>query len=305
MSTSRFVDVPALRAAGGEIVDNGIRIGGWTIQTWHAPIIGESEVESYKSKIGGVLNIPEIVFGNNMLCLCHQDTGAALWFTALDALKAWQKEKLDPLQVSFADEWQEARQQEIKEQGAMKIEYDWTYTTPYLGTVGKKGEHHVELQTDDVDQMESKKLEQTITGNRPSLIPITPAVTWAETTDSMDWGLLTAQDPILFYDTISLYESELNDSGVCELEVKLRCMPRFWFVLMRFWLRVDKEMVRLRETRLYCSVNAEGLTMTHNGTDSIRENCKVLFCVRSSIVKVASRNLAQLVHHQRAQLTLL
>lgn len=29
-------------------------------------------------------------------------------------------------------------------------------------------------------------------------------------------------------------------------------MPKCWFVLMRFWLRVDGVMVRSRETRLFC-----------------------------------------------------
>ena len=29
-------------------------------------------------------------------------------------------------------------------------------------------------------------------------------------------------------------------------------MPRCWFVLLRFWLRVDGVLVRLRETRLCC-----------------------------------------------------
>ena len=29
-------------------------------------------------------------------------------------------------------------------------------------------------------------------------------------------------------------------------------MPRCWYVLLRFWLRVDHVMVRLREARLFC-----------------------------------------------------
>ena len=34
--------------------------------------------------------------------------------------------------------------------------------------------------------------------------------------------------------------------------VQVRVMPKCWYVLRRFWLRVDKVMVRLRETRLFC-----------------------------------------------------
>ena len=29
-------------------------------------------------------------------------------------------------------------------------------------------------------------------------------------------------------------------------------MPKAWLLLLRFWLRVDGSMVRLRETRLFC-----------------------------------------------------
>lgn len=29
-------------------------------------------------------------------------------------------------------------------------------------------------------------------------------------------------------------------------------MPRCWYVLLRFWLRVDHVLVRLREARLFC-----------------------------------------------------
>jgi hypothetical protein len=35
--------------------------------------------------------------------------------------------------------------------------------------------------------------------------------------------------------------------------VQIRVMPKCWFVLLRFWLRVDNTLVRLRETRFFCS----------------------------------------------------
>ena len=33
-------------------------------------------------------------------------------------------------------------------------------------------------------------------------------------------------------------------------------MPRAWYVLLRFWLRVDNVVVRLYETRVLCDFNA-------------------------------------------------
>ena len=39
------------------------------------------------------------------------------------------------------------------------------------------------------------------------------------------------------------------------LWVQVRVMPQCWFVLLRFWLRVDRVLVRLYETRLMGSLN--------------------------------------------------
>jgi len=38
------------------------------------------------------------------------------------------------------------------------------------------------------------------------------------------------------------------------LSLKVRVMPRCWYVLMRFWLRVDNVLIRLRETRFFCKM---------------------------------------------------
>jgi hypothetical protein len=38
------------------------------------------------------------------------------------------------------------------------------------------------------------------------------------------------------------------------LSLKVRVMPRCWYVLMRFWLRVDGVLIRLRETRFFCKM---------------------------------------------------
>ena len=134
---------------------------------------------------------------------------------------------------------------------------------------------------------------------------------WVPSTDALDKSLLLARDPILFYDEVPLYESELDDNGASQLHVKVgtltvpmqhdnsfrtqqmavlleehllwsltpegdkhwamfesnccalahecdgvhmqvRVMPKCWFVLLRFWLRVDRVLIRLYETRYLC-----------------------------------------------------
>ena len=45
---------------------------------------------------------------------------------------------------------------------------------------------------------------------------------WQQTSEGMDRSMLMARDPILFWDEIPLYESELDDNGVSQLRVKAR-----------------------------------------------------------------------------------
>lgn len=47
-----------------------------------------------------------------------------------------------------------------------------------------------------------------------------------ETNEQSDKALLMSRDPILFYDDIPLYLSELDDNGVSELSVKVTACSR-------------------------------------------------------------------------------
>ena len=82
--------------------------------------------------------------------------------------------------------------------------------------------------------------------------------------------MLTARDPILFFDELTLYESELDDNGLMSLTVKVRVMPRCWYVLMRHWMRVDGVLIRLRETRFFHRVG----TPPGEGSVVVRESAR-------------------------------
>ena len=56
---------------------------------------------------------------------------------------------------------------------------------------------------------------------------------------------------ILWFDEIDLYEDDLHDNGVAKLFIKVRVMPSCFFVLHRFWLRVDNNFARVYDTRCY------------------------------------------------------
>jgi type 2A phosphatase activator TIP41 len=161
-----------------------------------------------------------MLFDHSNVTLSHEASGTCISLNALDALREWRVERLPPLQVSSATTWQNARKEEIKMQRAVQLEWDWTYTTPYTGSVSS-----------------------------PSS---STSLAWTETKEQIDRGLLMERDPIIFYDEVDLYESDLDDNGICQLSIKIRVMPKVWFVLMRLFVRVDGLMVRLRETRLFC-----------------------------------------------------
>ena len=76
-----------------------------------------------------------------------------------------------------------------------------------------------------------------------------------EATDELiNYEKLKIQEKILFFDEVVLYEDELDDNGCTKLSVKLRVMPSGFFILQRFYLRVDKTLIRVFDTRIYHEV---------------------------------------------------
>lgn len=127
------------------------------------------------------------------------------------------------------------------------LDYDYTFTTPYCGS--ETAEAVKECQMSGIPVDGSCSLQ------------------WEDSTEQIDLASLSSREPILFYDEVVLYEDELADNGVSLLTVKVRVMPSCWFLLQRFWLRVDGVLMRLRDTRMYCS-------FTNNADPTIlRESC--------------------------------
>jgi len=54
----------------------------------------------------------------------------------------------------------------------------------------------------------------------------------------------------LFFDELVLYEDDLHDNGQVQYALKIRVMPTCAFVLARMWVRIDRVLLRLRETRV-------------------------------------------------------
>ncbi|XP_033635774.1 TIP41-like protein [Asterias rubens] len=155
--------------------------------------------------------LPEMVFGDNVLKI-ENSQGFGIEFNAFDSMKQVDAHN-DPIKVAAAQKWQEARS-DCEFINKVVKPFDWTYTTDYKGTL---------LGNLQVSQSEQK----------------------------IDMEKLKVREKIHFYEEMTLFEDELADNGSASLIVKMRVMQSCFFVLLRFFLRVDDVLVRINDTRIF------------------------------------------------------
>ncbi|CAH9100295.1 unnamed protein product [Cuscuta europaea] len=223
-------DEKELKAAGAELLTDGrrgLRIQGWEIESRKCSILNSAQREQWEERLT-TSHLPEMIFGENSLVLKHVTSGVKFCFNAFDALVGWKEEGLPPVEVPAAAIWK-FRNKPSKE---MVLDYDYTFTTPYGGSIIFETNYQ-----------------------------------WENCKEKIDVATLALKEPILFYDEIVLYEDELADNGISLLTVKVRVMPSGWFLLLRFWLRVDGVLMRLRDTRMHCTFVVPGKSVI------LRESC--------------------------------
>ncbi|XP_016114372.1 TIP41-like protein [Sinocyclocheilus grahami] len=189
------------------------RFGPWTLTAAKTHIMKSKDIERLAESMN-MPALPEMLFGDNVLRIQHAD-GFGIEFNAIDALKRVNNMQ-DSVKVACAQEWQDSRAESEASKEVVK-RYDWTYTTDYRGTL--LGE---QLQ-----------------------IQVKP------TAERIDMEKLRAREQIKFFEDVLLFEDELHDHGVSMISVKIRVMPTSFFLLLRFFLRVDGVLIRINDTRLY------------------------------------------------------
>ncbi|KAI9180687.1 hypothetical protein LWI28_007243 [Acer negundo] len=225
------VDDKDLKAAGAQPLPDGrrgLRIHGWEIESHKGTILKSSTFQEWEEKLD-TTHLPEMVFGESGLVIKHVKTGTKIHFNAFDALGGWKKEGLPPVEVPAAAQWK-FRSKPFQQ---VILDYDYTFTTPYDGS--------------ETIEMDTEK-----DGNG-KILDSSSNLQWEDCEEKIDMVSLASKEPILFFDEVVLYEDELADSGVSLLTVKVRVMPSCWFLLLRFWLRVDGVLMRLRDTRMHCA----------------------------------------------------
>lgn len=160
-------------------------------------------------------HLPEMVFPRNVFKLQHQN-GFSIEFNALDALKRVIVGEMS-VKVACSEDWKLSRMATGFTDNAIHP-FDWTFTTEYDGTLD--GTFRVQSNVDQTLDLEKLKI----------------------------------QEKILFYKEIILFEDELHDNGVALSVVKFRAMPSGYFILYRYFLRVDGVLVRVIDTRYHYEV---------------------------------------------------
>lgn len=188
-------------------------------------------------------HMPDMVFPSNILTLKHQN-GATIQFNALDALKTVSNGKIN-VQLACAEAWKDSRS-ESREYLEEKVKpFDWTFTTTYMGTIS-----NFEIQ---------------------------------ETNERIDVDKLKRRDKILFYHDLTLFEDELHDNGIAVCSVKIRVMPSSFYILLRYFLRIDGVMFRINDTRIYHEFGQDYLLREFTSREAKVEDIRASsFCIEPS-----------------------
>ncbi|CAF1185156.1 unnamed protein product [Rotaria sordida] len=194
----------------------------WSISTTHGSILSSegSKRQEYEENLK-THHLPEMIFDKTTLKIIYLDNNLEILFNAFDALKCIDMyNNLEHVpKVSMSEIWTKSRSKD-KELDYVKP-YDWTYTTKYKGTLCSTDKSTWRIESTD-QQLDLEKLKR--------------------------------QEPILFYDELTLYEDELADNGISNVTLKIRCMPSGFFILLRFFMRVDGVIIRCFDTRYHYEI---------------------------------------------------
>lgn len=233
-----FPSPDSLAAATTSHTQNRFRIS-----TRKLPISKSAAIDALEKKLG--IPVPEMIFGDNLVSITHIPTSWTLEFNTADALDAVDKTDKNMLRVAYARDWESTREgttQSIKE---VVKPYDWSYSTTYCGTTTVQG------------------------GRTPDELSFRPT-----TEKQIPVELLKRRDPMLFFDEVVLYESELDDNGISLCSAKLRVHEKRMLLLVRLFMRLDNVLVRLRDTRVYVDFETDEVLREYTAKESKLDDVK-------------------------------
>lgn len=218
--------------------EKGIEIGKWRLTSRKDRIFNSAEIDKTLLDVQ-IPQVPEMFFGYNHITIENTETQAKWSVNAVDALRKVQKQLNEGehwIQVAVAQEWKASR----KNSEAGKViqrPYDWTFSTDFRGK---------------------------ITNSKAEV-----------TKEKLNMEKLMKKEPILYFDQVILFEDELADNGISNLEAKVRVMPSGIFILLRLFLRIENVLFRVNETRLYCEFEKDYLISEYLSREMPYNNIKM------------------------------
>lgn len=220
--------------------------------------------------------VPEMIFGDNLVAVEHGPSGWAIAFTAQDALDGVDKTGTQGLlQVAHARSWAASRENAGDTKAIMEVvrPFDWSYSTGYRGSVRAGSSTSTGTSTIPTNST-ANNTSSTTTPNTNGSTEEGKKLDFAPTTKPIPLELLKRRDPILFFDEVVLYESELDDNGVSLLSAKVRVHEQRMLLLCRLFMRVDGVVVRVRDVRVYVDFEAEDVTREYTAREGAFEDAR-------------------------------
>lgn len=225
--------------------------GAFAISSRKLPISKSGPIDDMSRRLG--IPIPEMIFGDNLVAIHHKPSGWRIEFTAEAALDQVDKTGANMLQVAYAGEWSSSRERSTAHDIREVVKpYDWSYSTTYAGT----------------------ETPSTSTTAATGAAATKKALEPAAADKAIPLELLKRRDPILFFDEVVLFESELDDNGISVYSVKVRVMEQRMLLLARLYMRLDNVVVRVRDTRVYVDFGKEEVIREYTAKEDKFANVK-------------------------------
>ncbi|KAG9201999.1 hypothetical protein G6514_005195 [Epicoccum nigrum] len=250
---------PADTVAPG-LADTSITKDGFKVTTRKLPILKAGPIDAMTKALG--ITPPEMIFGDNLARIDHTQSGWFIEFNAFDALDRVDKTGERMFKVAYSKEWQQNRQKQFDDIKEVVKPFDWSYSTDYKGTT-----------------------------------PPPPAPKLEPTTTPIPLALLRRPDPINFFDEVVLYEDELADNGIAMLSCKIRVMPARLLLLVRFFMRLDDVVFRIRDTRVFVEFSTGEVIREYTAREEKYEEVRRKLAGRKEDVLAIMRDPNRLAEH--------
>jgi len=230
---------------------------GWKFIFKKSGILPSKELDQICDELN-LQGIPDVVYGNNVALLINEDHNIVYEISPQDSLsfcnfskqKENFKETFDTtpdidsitvipteLKIKQAEFWKHKKVSEDADIKVLEKISDWTYSTPYKGSIKK---------------IKTTKIEEDLKDGIEKLsISSESKIYLAKTDEEIPLNNLTASNPIKWFSEFLLFEDELGDCGLSQSTFRFRAMGDCFFGLLRSYLRVDDVCVRIYDTRIY------------------------------------------------------